>query len=428
MSRAQRARARELFREHDFRWLLIGQFIAQAGDGFAQATFTNILVLEPTSAETPEQILYLFALTLLPYSLVSPFMGVFVDRWARRALMSRSNVIRGVLLMGLPLWERLLPGEIIIYATMLLLLSLGRLFLTAKSALLPTVLHEHHLIRANSLSSGGGMIAALLGGAIGLFGSSGLGQTTAFEVSGLLYLGAALALTRLSQPFSHPHERLENPSQAIARISVELYDGIKAIWVRVRARLALIGIFLVRTVAMFVFIAAILVIKEAFPGRAEEFGRLSTSALALGATGTGALVGAVTAPMIGRRLDKAGLILFGSFVSGAAIVALGGIQNVFALLTLMFLGGYGGFVTKVAVDVQVQEALPDELRGRAFALYDILFNLASVVAGVLLVVTQTFELRPTLLATGSVSLLFAVLLGAAMRRAGMEMTRSRPAS
>jgi len=419
--KAQRAHVGELLTEPDFRILLFSQFIAQAADGFAQATFANLLVLEPLSAGTPMRILYLFGLTLLPYSLFSPFLGVFVDRWARRSVMQWSNIARGILLVTLPLWRGVLPGDTALYASMLLLLSLGRLFLTTKGALLPTLLHEHHLIRGNSISSGGGMIAALVGGAIGLFASNGLGDTPSFLLAGTFYFGAARVVKNLSGPFSHPHARAENFGAAVTRITAELTEGIVAIWNAVRARVALIGIFLVRTIGMFVFIAAILVIKDEYPGHPGEFARLSTSALALGAAGVGAFVGAVTAPLAGRRFDKGGLILLGFSVSGLGIVALGGVENFWALMVLTFLGGYGGFVTKVAVDAQVQEALPDELRGRAFALYDILFNLASVAAGILMVLTDSFPLRPTLIVAGCVSLVLAVGLGFAMAHAGIEL-------
>lgn len=426
--RAQRARVLELLREPDFRTLLIGQFVAQAADGFAQATLANVLVLEPLNANTPNQVLYLFALTLLPYSVIAPFMGVFVDRWPRRTLMQWTNVARGLVLATLPIWGRALPGDVGLYASMLLLLSLGRLFLTTKSALLPVLLHEHHLLRGNAISSGGGMIAALVGGAVGLFGSGAFGQSTAFILSGLLYVGAGILVARLSQPFSHAHRHARNVGAAVGDIARELSEGIRAIWVEMHARLALIGIFLVRTIGMFVFIAAVLVIKDVYPERSQEFGRLSISALALGAAGAGAFLGAVTAPRTGRRLAKGGLILFGFGVSGLGVIALGGVHHVVALLALTFIGGYGGFVTKVAVDAQIQEVLPDELRGRAFALYDILFNLASVVAGALMVMTQSLSLRPTLFATGLATLVAATLLGLAMSAAGIELLSSSEAS
>ncbi|HYO61972.1 MAG TPA: MFS transporter, partial [Actinomycetota bacterium] len=203
------------------------------------------------------------------------------------------------------------------------------LFLVTKGAVLPVVIEEHHLLRGNALSSGGGMIAAIL------------------------------------------------------------------------------------------------VIKSEFPDAGDRFGRLSSSALALGSAGAGAFLGAVTAPLIGRRLLKPGLVVSGFVVSGIGIAALGGLRSIPAVLALTAIGGYGGFLTKVAVDAQVQEALPDEYRGRAFSLYDILYNLASVAAAGVMVLGQEVALRPMVLGTGAVTLVLAAAFAAILTRHGMRLAKPR---
>jgi MFS family permease len=186
----------------------------------------------------------------------------------------------------------------------------------------------------------------------------------------------------------------------------------------------LISIFVLRSIGMFTAIAAILVIKLEFPEAGDRFGQLSSAALALGAAGAGAFVGAATAPMLGRRLAKPGLILLGFFVSGVFIALLGGIINIPALLVLTFVGGFGGFVTKVAVDAQVQEALPDEYRGRAFSIYDILYNLASVAAALAMFIFQDARFRLLLIMAGLFALVAGSLLAGTMRRAGMNVMQN----
>ncbi|MDQ3940303.1 MAG: MFS transporter [Actinomycetota bacterium] len=409
-----------VLRERDFRWLLFGQFAAQGADGLAQAAFADVLILEPLTQGTPEKILQLFALTLLPYSLIAPFLGVFVDRWSRRGLLVWTNVLRAVLLVTLPLWAPLLGGDLPLYVATLTLLGLGRLFLTTKGAVLPVLLHEHHLLQGNSLSSGGGMIAALGGGVCGIIAVGVFGYETAFVVAGFLYVASALMCRVISSSLSHPHPKVKKLSAHVMELTIDLGDGFREIWTRVHARLPLIGIFLLRTIAMFVAISAILFIKIEFEP-AERFGRLSSAALALGAAGVGAFAGAVTAPFLGRRFLNAGLITAGFAISSVGIVLLGGIANTPAVMGLTFFGGYGAFVTKVAVDAQVQEALPDEYRGRAFALYDILYNLASVAAGVIMVVFFGIPGRADLVLAGAVALVITAVMAWAMRRAGMPL-------
>lgn len=415
----------EMLRERDFRFLIGGQVLGQAADGFAQATLAKVLILDPLSQGTPSRVFALFALTLVPYSLIGPYVGVFVDRWPRRALMQWANLLRTALLATLPVWTQVFEGQQPLYVAALLLLSLGRVFLATKGAVLPVLLHDHHLLGGNSLSSGAGMISALLGGAVGIFGVEFVGSDAALIMAAGIYAAAAWVLGRISSPLGHEHAHAESLAEAFGRINSELVEGVKAIWVRKPARLSLIAIFVLRTISMFVVVAAILVIKRIFPGEVGDLGRVSSSAVALGAAGVGAFMGAVIAPLIGRRLANAGLVLLGFVVSGVSIIALGGIERLPALLTLTFLGGLGGFVSKVAVDAEVQADLPDELRGRAFALYDILYNLASVFAAGGMLIASDAALRPRLVVAGVLSLVCSFVLVRAMKNAEMPLRATK---
>ena len=60
---ASRADRFEMLRDRDFRVLIGGQALGQAADGFAQATFAKVLILDPLSEGAPERILALFAFT-----------------------------------------------------------------------------------------------------------------------------------------------------------------------------------------------------------------------------------------------------------------------------------------------------------------------------------------------------------------------------
>jgi MFS family permease len=263
------------------------------------------------------------------------------------------------------------------------------------------------------------MLAALGGGIIGVVSVGAIGVDASIVIAGCIYVGGGLIARTISDPLEHPHAHAKSFGEAARDVVKDLREGLKEISREAEARLPLIGIFLLRSIGMIVAIGAILVIKEQFPDAADRFGRLSSSALALGTAGLGAFVGAITAPFVGRRLNKPQLILLGFAVSGVGIIALGGFFDLRAVLALTFIGGYGGFVSKVAVDAQVQEVLPDEVRGRAFAVYDILYNVASVVAAVVIVAAERYSLRATLLVSGILALAFGGLLGRAMNSHGM---------
>ena len=411
----------------DFHVLLAGQWAAQAADGMAQAALADILLLEPLNQGAPARVLGLFVFTLLPYSVIAPFLGVFVDRWTRRELMVWTNVARAVLVATLVFWSS--PARTsALFTAALALLGLGRLFLTTKGAVLPVVLAEQHLLRGNALSSGGGMIAALLGGVVGLVVVGLLSGDAAFATAAVSYCGAGLVLRTLSKPMAHPDPSIEGIVQAARRVGRELIDGLIAIWRRRRVRLSLTGIFLLRTVAMFVAVAAILMIRQNFPAPQDRFGRLSASAVALGCAGAGALLGAVVAPAVGRRLGKSRVLLLGFVAPAAALLLLGGVGNLSATLGLTFAGGFGAFLAKIAVAAQVQEGLPNQYGGRAFSLYDVLYNLASVVAAAVMVLSVNFGFRTLFVVAGVSTCAMATLLGVSMHRADMLQPARSPQS
>ena len=92
-----------------------------------------------------------FALLLLPYSVIGPFMGVFLDRWRRRQVLLFTNIIRAAL-VALLSWQALSgdlgPGLIL---TVLIVLALNRLILTALAASCPTP-STRRLIPANAVA------------------------------------------------------------------------------------------------------------------------------------------------------------------------------------------------------------------------------------------------------------------------------------
>ena len=263
------------------------------------------------------------------------------------------------------------------------------------------------------------MIASLIGGVAGVGAVAVLDTANAILASVVLYGLSSWWASRISDPLAHGLKRDEALGDAAARVLAELKDGGVQIWQRAGARIPLAGVFVVRTAAMIAAISAILINTHEFPEAGDDVGRLSASALALGAAGVGAFLGALTAPRLSRRFPGPRLMLLGFGVSGTGIVLLGGIVAIPAVLGLTFVGGLGGFLAKVAVDAQLQEELPDEYRGRGFAVYDILFNAATVVAALAVVGAEKTSFRLFLVGTGLATLVLAAMIGRAMSAANL---------
>ena len=85
---------RHVLHRRDFRRLLGTRLLGQFGDGVFQAALAGTVLFNPQRAADPVDVAAGFAILLLPYSLVGPFAGVWLDRWSRRQVLLRANVVR----------------------------------------------------------------------------------------------------------------------------------------------------------------------------------------------------------------------------------------------------------------------------------------------------------------------------------------------
>jgi len=105
---------------------------------------------------------------------------------------------------------------------------------------------------------------------------------------------------------------------------------------------------------------------------------------------------------------------------GAGTVVFGGLVSVAGFAGMLFAGFFAFFVGKISADTIVQQAMPDDFRGRAFALFDIAYNLGFIVPALILSVVwvenDPGRTRVILIASGAVFLLLTAVIAAWARR------------
>ena len=87
-------RARSALRSRDFRKLLWIRLSGQGGDGIFQAALVASVVFSPDQQNTAKGLLAASAVTILPYTLLGPFVGVFIDRWPRRKILAIAPLLK----------------------------------------------------------------------------------------------------------------------------------------------------------------------------------------------------------------------------------------------------------------------------------------------------------------------------------------------
>src|SRR2546423_5088181 len=158
------ARAREVLQARDFRFLLGARLASQFGDGLFQAVLVASVVFTPEKQSTTVGFAKAVAILAVPYSVLGPFAGVFIDRWRRRRILLATPLLRaGAALLVLAGTGALVP----FYGGALVVLSANRFFLTTAGAVTPRLVPSGELLVANSIGTVGGTVATLLGVVVG---------------------------------------------------------------------------------------------------------------------------------------------------------------------------------------------------------------------------------------------------------------------
>ncbi len=85
--KSTRQRASEALRSDDFRRLFAIRLITQSGDGLFQAALVSSIVFNPEEQNTILGFAIATLVVSLPFSILGPFTGVFIDRWSRRRIL-----------------------------------------------------------------------------------------------------------------------------------------------------------------------------------------------------------------------------------------------------------------------------------------------------------------------------------------------------
>jgi apolipoprotein N-acyltransferase len=353
--------------------LVSGQALGQLGDGLAQISFAQLVLFDVGRGATPARIAGVLAATLLPFSIVGPFAGVLIDRWNRRRTLLGTSWFR-VGLAGFGIAVATAHSIPLAYVGVLLLLSTSRFVLDAKGAVLPGTVEADQLVRANALSGLIGMTASFAGAVGGAMFVSESVQA-GFIAAGVGYLGAGLCFRRLPDLPASPASALGG---ALHRLLRELWEGIRLTAADRRLRNPLLAVWVHRLLLGAGFIVLVLVADHHYHLSAPGYG------LALAVTGVAAFAGTVVAPWVASRWRAEAVLPLTFLPPAAAAIWAGYHPTLTGLLCAVAVTAIAFQILKVLTDALVGRASPDRLRGRIFAVYDVLYNVAFVLAGLVM--------------------------------------------
>jgi predicted MFS family arabinose efflux permease len=374
------ARARAALDSPDYRKLLGVRLTGQGGDGICLVALYASVVFNVREQSTVSGLLVTTIVTIAPFTLLGPFVGVFIDRWSRRKILRYAPLLK-VACVPLLLFD---PARAAapFFLGALAILSVNRFQLAAASAVVPRLVPADDLLLANSIATVGGTLASLVGAFVGGKISDTVGFASVLLLAAVAWLVSSLIAGRIRSDLS-PLTLPEAPEllrHAIRRIVAETWDGARTmvrtphtIWPITSITIDQVGQGVMLTLAIVVF-------RERLGEGVASFSNL------LGAGGIGVLLGIATAGFLENHLSKDRIVAVAFFTGGVLLIAATFFISGLMILLIAGVLGLTFAWKKVSVDTLVQESLPDGYRGRVFSVYDFLYNIARIAAAAIAVV------------------------------------------
>lgn len=363
----------------NFRRLWLGNLISLLGDWFNTIALYT-LVAQLTGS--PFALGAVFITKMLPWALASPFAGLVVDRFNRRQLMIASDVLRGVVVLGLLVVDE--PREVyLVYVITTLQVVIGSVFQPAKSASLPNITSARELLTANTIMAATWSVMLAAGAALGGLATEWLGVKAVFLIDSLTYIVSAYFIFRTDIP-----QKTEAPAPGglVVRAFQDILEGWRHLVSHPRVgRIAFAKATWAVAGGGLVFMLTLLGERLSPEAQAVGIGVLFAT------RGLGTGVGPVVARAAFKDQVHWPLVLGGCIVvSGVFYAAIGYLPWTYAVTALVLVAHAASGANWVLASVLLQQRTVDRFRGRVFATEWLLVMFAESVS--ILVASMSIEM------------------------------------
>ena len=303
---------------------------------------------------------------MLPFALVGPLAGVFVDRWNVKHTMIASDLVRALIVFCLVFADGLYE----IYVLLFLMSAVSAFFLPAQSVTVRTIVPPEGLMAANALLQQAMQLArivspALAGAIVGAFGPA-----SCYGIDTASFLFSAAMLSKI----------------AIERTPARPEPGSHPVWTVVNDLLAGVRFVLSDPVLRFVTLAmaAGMFAVSCFGPLLAVYVRdvLRSSPIVFGVVnamiGVGMIAGTLLTHRLARSREKSHLVLLGLLTMGAFVLVLTALRSVPAAAVGMFGIGVGVVLVFVSAQTMMQGQTPVALVGRVSSSAWALFSVAQL--------------------------------------------------
>ena len=349
-----------------FRLLWFAQITSLFGDWFnIIASATLLAQLTGAGAALGA----LFAIRMLGSFFASPLAGVLADRYNRKRILIATDLLRGVVVLGLLLVRE--PGHVwLLFVLTAVQVGISGVFFPVRVSMLPEVASRRLLGAANALSSATWSTMLAIGAAAGGLFAGVFGISAAFILDAATYGLSALLLARMPYAVA-TRRRSEDAGRsrlatAVKSGAAEYTESLRYLW---RHRQVLV-LTLQKSLLSFFFsgfqVASVAIAGTMFPiGQAGG----TTVGLLFAAGGVGSGLGPVVVHALLRDRQQALRVamLAGYLLMSAALALAAPLASLTMVMIGAALRSVGAGLVWVFSTQLLLETVPDELRGRVIA-------------------------------------------------------------
>jgi MFS family permease len=365
--------------------ILTIRWSGQLTDGLFQSALASFVLFSPERAPNAISAALAFAVVLLPYSLIGPYVGIFLDRFSRQRIIRNCNYLRAANLLIIAWLVNSSSTGIVLTLFVLFAFGVNRLILSGLSAGLPLLVKKEELIAANALAVTGGTIWVVIGGGIGIGIKNLLSQNSDADfadavvilIAAVGFLTAALACFRLNKYEIGPTEH-EVASES--RGYKEVLEGLMILRSHSDTLRGILSVGIQRGGITALTLMALLLERNSFNDPADPDAGLAGFGMALAIAGIGIGLGAIISPYGVIKFGRHRWMRLLMFLCIPPLLIYAAGINEISMIGSAFLVGLCGQGIKVTNDALVQSKITDEYRGRVFAFYDVAVN-AGIVTG-----------------------------------------------
>jgi MFS family permease len=306
-----------------------------------------------------------------PGFLLAPIAGVLADRWDKHRIVITTQVI--MMVQALVLGTLVLTNQITIGWILVLMAVLGGATgfdIPARQSFLIEMVDREDLPNAIALNSSMFNAARLIGPAIAGFAIAAFGEGWVILLNGISYVAVLAGLAAMQLPV-----RARAQGVPVLR---GLQEGLDYAFGLLPIRMVLVLVAIVSLLGVPFSVLLPVIATETLGGGPRTLGLL------MGATGLGALAGALFLAARSTVIGLGRVIMLAAVGFGVSLVLFAFSTSLWLSLILLIAAGFGMMAQMASCNTVLQTIVDDDKRGRVMSFYTMAFTGTAPIGSLLL--------------------------------------------